>query len=74
MKNKIKKCNIVPKVSYLKVKELLQQQRAAILERIKDYSNSHVVRKGLNFQAGKPIPIQDIPGICMNFFFFFFIK
>lgn len=63
---------MVPKVDYLHVREMLQQQRAAIMGKIRDKSKSHIIHDGLQFWQGMvasegqelpPIDPSQIPGL-----------
>jgi len=61
-------CVIHPTIKYLKIPEMIQIQRKAIYDKIKEISFSHVVHKGLeNFKNAKGIiQIEQIPGILQT--------
>lgn len=61
----IMQCTMLDKVDYLKTKEIIAQQREAILEKIREKSKSHIVYAGLNMWRGHGIPLdpRDIPGL-----------
>ncbi len=61
----IMECRILDKVDYLKTKDIIAQQREAILEKIREKSKSHIVYPGLDtWRAdGSPIDPQDVPGL-----------
>lgn len=59
-------CRINQKVNYLDVRQMIQQQREAVNEKIKGISNSHIIYPSLAcFKNGtaKSIDIGDIPGV-----------
>lgn len=57
-------CVFRPKIDYLNIPGLIKKQRAAIFDKIKEISNSHIVHKGLdNAKRAKLKRIEDIPGI-----------
>eukprot|EP01135_Chromosphaera_perkinsii_P006032 Nk52_evm3s383 gene=Nk52_evmTU3s383 len=60
-------CHLSPCIPYLDIPGMLYRQRAALEEKIKKKSNSHVVRKGFSTfrEANEPIhiPYEKIPGI-----------
>jgi histone acetyltransferase len=63
-------CSMVPRVQYLKVQDLLAEQKAAVLAKIREKSKSHIVHSGLkifkNRKEGDP-PIEidpsEVPGL-----------
>lgn len=61
----IMQCTMLQNVDYLKTKEIIAQQREAILEKIREKSKSHIVYEGLNFwkDGSGPIDPRDIPGL-----------
>jgi histone acetyltransferase len=64
----IMQCTLLPKVDYVKVKEIAAMQREAILSKIRQKSKSHMVHNGLpQFQPGQPGGIvldpRDVPGL-----------
>ncbi|KAJ2027358.1 histone acetyltransferase [Coemansia sp. S610] len=62
-----KQCSMVEKVEYLKVKEILNRQREAVLEKIRAKTRSQIVYPGLNHFKQNPglsaIDPFSIPGI-----------
>lgn len=60
----IMQCTMLRKVDYLRTREIIGQQREAILEKIREKSRSHVVYPGL-FQNGEtgPLDPKDVPGL-----------
>jgi ribosomal protein S18 acetylase RimI-like enzyme len=58
-------CVIRPKIPYLDVPGMLKKQRAAVYEKIKEISNSHIVRPGIDIfkKGGKLTSIDQIPGL-----------
>ena len=64
----IMQCTMLRKVDYLATKEIVAQQREAILAKIRQMSKSHIVYEGLpQFQDGKGeglvIDPKDVPGL-----------
>ena len=64
----IMQCRMLRKVDYLATKEIVAQQREAILAKIRQMSKSHIVYEGLpQFQDGKGeglvIDPKDVPGL-----------
>ncbi|KAI7833755.1 hypothetical protein BX661DRAFT_193034 [Kickxella alabastrina] len=61
-------CSMVPKVEYLKVKEILAKQREAVLEKIRAKTRSQIVYPGLTcFKDNPEISAVDpfsIPGVA----------
>jgi histone acetyltransferase len=67
----IMQCTMLPKVDYLRTKELVAQQRDAVLDKIREISKSHIVYPGLpQFQGPgedfKPVLPQDVPGLRLS--------
>ncbi len=63
-------CSMVPRVKYLRVQEMLTEQKAAVLAKIREHSKSHIVHSGLQvFKNRKPDdpPLEldpaDVPGL-----------
>ncbi|PXF46557.1 Histone acetyltransferase GCN5 [Gracilariopsis chorda] len=56
-------CILHPKVDYLNIPMLLKAQKMALVEKMKEISNSHVVYPGIDVEARKGIKIEDIPGL-----------
>ncbi|KAF8313144.1 Bromodomain-containing protein [Clavulina sp. PMI_390] len=60
-------CPLIPKVDYLDSREVLRQQREAIITKIRQVSKSHVVHKGLeqfrNAPPGFKMDPKSIPGL-----------
>lgn len=64
----IMQCTLLRKVDYLHTRELVAQQREAILSKIRQMSKSHIVYPGLpQFQEGIPegtvVDPQNVPGL-----------
>lgn len=64
----IMQCTMLDKVDYLNTRDILLQQREAILSKIREMSRSHIVYDGLpQFQEGAPEGItvdpRDVPGL-----------
>ncbi|KAF9158088.1 histone acetyltransferase [Actinomortierella ambigua] len=61
----IMQCTTVPKVKYLDVHNTLQQQRKAVVTKIKEVSKSHIIHPGLKiFQNGvTEVDPMTVPGI-----------
>lgn len=64
----IMQCKMLPKVDYLSWREITQQQREAVLSKIREKSRSHIVYEGLpQFQGGVPegaaVDPKDVPGL-----------
>ncbi len=57
-------CTLVPNVIYLRVQDILNVQKEAILEKIKRVSTSHIKRKGLTWPSSGTIHPIDIPGLA----------
>jgi histone acetyltransferase len=61
-------CVIHPRIPYLKIPEMVNMQRRAVYEKIKEICNSHVKHKGLDHKFEKGIMrIDEIPGISTKF-------
>lgn len=67
----IMQCTMVRNVDYLRTKEILAQQREAMLEKMRQKSRSHVVYPGLpQFMSGDPdvkVKPEDVPGLRVSF-------
>ncbi|KAF9820264.1 hypothetical protein IEO21_01478 [Rhodonia placenta] len=64
----IMQCTMLPNVDYLRTREIVAQQREAILSKIREMSRSHIVYEGLpQFQEGAPggvtVDPKDVPGL-----------
>ncbi|KAI0675237.1 histone acetyltransferase GCN5, partial [Trametes maxima] len=64
----IMECKLLPKVDYLKWRDITAQQREAVLNKIREKSRSHIVYSGLpQFQDGKgegiTVDPKDVPGL-----------
>lgn len=64
----IMQCTMLEKVDYVETRDILLQQREAILSKIREMSRSHIVYDGLpQFQEGAPEGIavnpRDVPGL-----------
>ncbi|KAI0312749.1 histone acetyltransferase GCN5 [Amylostereum chailletii] len=64
----IMQCTLYPRIDYLNTREIIAQQREAILSKIREMSKSHVVYPGLpHFQNGAPpdfvVDPKDVPGL-----------
>ncbi|CDO75344.1 hypothetical protein BN946_scf184966.g12 [Trametes cinnabarina] len=64
----IMECKLLPKVDYLRWREITAQQREAVLNKIREKSRSHIVYPGLpqfhNGQAeGVKVDPKDVPGL-----------
>ncbi|OBZ80784.1 Histone acetyltransferase GCN5, partial [Choanephora cucurbitarum] len=63
----IMQCTTVPKVKYLQVHDLLQIQRKAVYEKMKEYSKSHIVYPGIqmpmNEEGKRSIDPYKVPGV-----------
>ncbi|OCH92323.1 Bromodomain-domain-containing protein [Obba rivulosa] len=64
----IMQCTMLRKVNYLEARDLVAQQREAILSKIREKSRSHIVYNGLpQFREGewdgRPLDPKDIPGL-----------
>lgn len=65
-------CTMVPKVNYLDIRGIIAAQKAALFEKIREYTNSHIVHEGINFSNSSiPIDPGTIPGISKLFSFFY---
>lgn len=56
-------CILHPKVDYLNIPMLLKAQKMALIEKMREISNSHVVFPGINVEEKRGIRIEDIPGL-----------
>lgn len=56
-------CILHPKVDYLNIPMLLKAQKMALVEKLKEISNSHVVFPGIDVRSRKGLKIEDIPGL-----------
>ncbi|KAI0930495.1 hypothetical protein AcV5_007186 [Taiwanofungus camphoratus] len=64
----IMQCTLLRKVDYLATRDIIAQQREAILTKIREMSRSHIVYEGLpQFREGAPEEItvdpKDVPGL-----------
>ncbi|THH04557.1 hypothetical protein EW145_g5435 [Phellinidium pouzarii] len=64
----IMQCEMLDKVDYLNVQDIVSKQRDAILAKIRQLSKSHIVHSGLpQFQDGAPdgvtVDPMDVPGL-----------
>ncbi|TCD62923.1 histone acetyltransferase [Steccherinum ochraceum] len=63
----IMQCTLLEKVDYLKTRDIIAQQREAILEKIREKSRSHIVYDGLDFSqwqnADGRVDPKDVPGL-----------
>ncbi|EIW70367.1 hypothetical protein TREMEDRAFT_29235, partial [Tremella mesenterica DSM 1558] len=65
----IMQCSMLPKVKYSEVHQMLADQKAAILAKIRTISRSHIVHPGLTiFKERKPgqtkLSKEDVPGLA----------
>lgn len=56
-------CVLHPKVNYLNIPMLLKAQKMALVEKMREISNSHIVFAGLDNKTRRGINIEDIPGM-----------
>lgn len=56
-------CILHAKVDYLNMPMLLKAQKMALVEKMKEVSNSHIVFPGIDVTAKKGLKIEDIPGL-----------
>lgn len=56
-------CVLHPKVNYLNIPMLLKAQKMALVEKMREISNAHIVYHGLDNKTRRNINIDDIPGI-----------
>lgn len=59
-------CTLVP-VDYTTIRDVLTKQKEWVEERIRQRSQSHIVRPGIQaFQEGKSVLLdyKEIPGLC----------
>lgn len=56
-------CVLHPKVDYLNIPMLLKAQKMALVEKLKEISNSHLVFPGIDVRSKKGLNIEDIPGL-----------
>ena len=62
----IMQCTMLRKVDYTKTRDIIQAQRDAILEKIREKSRSHIVYPGLDsgmWKEGESIDPKDVPGL-----------
>ncbi|KAH9858772.1 histone acetyltransferase GCN5 [Lenzites betulinus] len=64
----IMECKLLPKIDYLRWRDITAQQREAVLNKIREKSRSHIVYDGLpQFQGGKgegvKVDPKDVPGL-----------
>jgi len=70
VRSTLMECKIMCNVDYIRVKETLQLQKAAVLKKMSEYSKSQVVYPGLSFwnelpegTDSKRIPLESVPGL-----------
>lgn len=76
----IMQCTMLPRVDYLTTRDVVAQQREAILSKIRQMSKSHVIYEGLKFdvkegvEGGELVSIdpKDVPGLREQSCFFLF--
>lgn len=56
-------CVLHAKVDYLNIPMLLKAQKTAMVEKLKEISNSHIVFPGIDVTSRKGLKIEDIPGL-----------
>lgn len=56
-------CILHAKVDYLNMPMLLKAQKMALVEKMKEVSNSHIVFPGIDVTAKKGLKIEEIPGL-----------
>lgn len=56
-------CVLHPKVNYLNIPMLLKAQKMALVEKMREISNSHIVYPGLDNETRRSINVEDIPGM-----------
>lgn len=56
-------CILHPRVDYLNIPMLLKAQKMALVEKMKEISNSHIVFQGIDIEARKGLKIEEIPGL-----------
>jgi histone acetyltransferase len=56
-------CVLHPRVDYLNIPMLLKAQKMALVEKMKEISNSHFVFPGIDVEARKGLKIEEIPGL-----------
>lgn len=56
-------CVLHARVDYLNIPQLLKAQKMALVEKMKEISNSHIVYPGIDVTAKKGLKIEDIPGL-----------
>ncbi|KAK7683517.1 hypothetical protein QCA50_013351 [Cerrena zonata] len=62
----IMECTMLPKVDYLRIKDIIHAQREAVIDKITEKSTSHVVYPGLRWwKKGRtgPIDPEHVPGL-----------
>lgn len=56
-------CILHPRVDYLNIPMLLKAQKMALVEKMKEISNSHIVFPGIDVESRKGLKIEEIPGL-----------
>lgn len=56
-------CILHPRVDYLNIPMLLKAQKMALVEKMKEISNSHIVFPGIDVDARKGLKIEEVPGL-----------
>jgi histone acetyltransferase len=56
-------CILHPRVDYLNIPMLLKAQKMALVEKMKEISNSHIVFPGIDVEARRGLKIEEIPGL-----------
>ncbi|TIA73635.1 hypothetical protein E3P77_01065 [Wallemia ichthyophaga] len=60
-------CSMLPKINYLDVHDILSRQKDMALEKIREYSKSHIVHQGLTHFKDAPegykIDYREVPGL-----------
>ena len=59
----IMQCTMLDKVDYTKTREIVAEQRDAILEKIRERSRSHIIYDGLQNWDNGPLDPKDVPGL-----------
>lgn len=70
----IMQCTMLPKIDYLDKSTIFKQQQEAVLTKIREKSNSHIIYPGLpQFQPGAPLNAVDpktVPGLSERVLFY----
>lgn len=62
----IMQCTMLRKVDYINARDIIAEQRDAILEKIREKSRSHIVYPGLELwenRGDEPIDPKEVPGL-----------